>query len=600
MTFDGHGGKFFRALGSNCLQPTPTAYCPAVLSWFSIKSAPVLCEGGIGMTLPVTRFWILAFIITVIFDSILPPGLYAQWSTSTLTQNALYVCPGFSPNIITFNDGSSIIAGGLTNDIFLGKLDERGYRIWPQPVLGHHNDSTNYPGVTARLIPDGGGGAIFVFPDNRGATPGPNGYYNNALYIQRVDGAGIVRWQNGGIQLAPACTGLKGAFPVTDGAGGGVFIVLERDFDHPSATNIERLWGARYDSNGTMLWRRMYDSSTVESSIQLLNVARVSDRVFVRTMGGTFVVDLNGNRLSISLPVEGSIAADRDSALFFALFLSERDTVNDSVYINIRITKYGSSFDTIWTRPLRALLDGAAVTGINVPFIPDRLGGLYYVRSSYDDIHSIRTRVYHLDSMGNNIWSIGQVFLPGFRTADAFHDGNGGIVLLLGFYRERAARFDYSGNSLWAGQPITVISDPENIGVTDGSAGDNRGGAIVPFWSFSGGIKAQHTGRNGVVGVITRVQEEASRLVSLKLHQNYPNPFNPSTKIGFQISAYGLVRLTVYDLLGRELETLVNEVKEPGSYSVQWDARSFASGVYYYRLYAGDNAPLARNMLLLR
>ena len=74
-----------------------------------------------------------------------------------------------------------------------------------------------------------------------------------------------------------------------------------------------------------------------------------------------------------------------------------------------------------------------------------------------------------------------------------------------------------------------------------------------------------------------------------KLHQNYPNPFNPSTKIQFSIppskGVRGMdVKLIIYDLLGREVATLVNEQLKPGSYEVQWNASNFPSGVYFYRL----------------
>jgi hypothetical protein len=78
------------------------------------------------------------------------------------------------------------------------------------------------------------------------------------------------------------------------------------------------------------------------------------------------------------------------------------------------------------------------------------------------------------------------------------------------------------------------------------------------------------------------------------LEQNYPNPFNPITAIGYQIAGNGdrgplagHVRLAVYDVLGREVALLVNEVQEAGLHEVQWDARNVASGVYYYRLSAG-------------
>ena len=548
------------------------------------------------MKLQVTRA--LGVTINLILLLCLPPDASAQWSTSTLTQNALFVCPGFSPSIITFNDGSSIIAGGLTSDIYLGKLDEYGYPMWPQPVHAHHNDSTDSPG-TARLVPDGSGGAILVWGDHRGSTPGPNGYYNNALYIQRVDGSGSVRWQAGGIQLAPPDTGLKGASPVSDGAGGSVFIVLERDFDHPGAMNIERLWGARYDSNGALLWRRIYVSSTVQSSIQLLNVVRVGGRILIQTLGGTYGIDLNGDRLNISLPLGGAIVPDRDTTLFWATAVSRRDTINDTVYVYVQITKYTPLFDTVWSVQARLLLDAEYSTGMMQPLVPDAMGGVFYVASTYDDNNFLRTRVYHVDSGGNNIWPVGQVFLPGFRTSNAFHDGSGGIVLLLGFHSEKAARFDYLGNALWPGSPITTISDPENIGVTGGAAGDNRGGAIVPFWSFSGGVKAVHTGRNGVPGVISGINPQGTPPLSWELGQNYPNPFNPTTTIRYSIPGDAHVSLVVYDILGRQVVVLESGFTRAGSHTVNLNALHLASGVYMYRLQAGGLS-LTRKMLVIK
>jgi hypothetical protein len=83
------------------------------------------------------------------------------------------------------------------------------------------------------------------------------------------------------------------------------------------------------------------------------------------------------------------------------------------------------------------------------------------------------------------------------------------------------------------------------------------------------------------------------------LFQNYPNPFNPATNFGFRISKFGFVSLKVYDVLGREVATLVSEVKQPGRYSVTWDAGGMPSGVYFYRLYAGSFVDV-KKMLLVR
>ncbi len=83
------------------------------------------------------------------------------------------------------------------------------------------------------------------------------------------------------------------------------------------------------------------------------------------------------------------------------------------------------------------------------------------------------------------------------------------------------------------------------------------------------------------------------------LEQNSPNPFNPTTRIGFTIAAPGFVLLAVYDLLGREVATLVHEELKPGRYEVRFDAAGLASGTYFYRLRAGGFIH-TRRLLLIR
>jgi hypothetical protein len=87
--------------------------------------------------------------------------------------------------------------------------------------------------------------------------------------------------------------------------------------------------------------------------------------------------------------------------------------------------------------------------------------------------------------------------------------------------------------------------------------------------------------------------------VSYSLGQNYPNPFNPTTTIQFTIVNRQLSIVKVFDILGRDVATLVNEVKEPGTYTVQFDAKGLSSGVYFYRLQAG-NFIAARKLILLK
>ncbi|MBA4311188.1 MAG: hypothetical protein C0417_01020 [Chlorobiaceae bacterium] len=83
------------------------------------------------------------------------------------------------------------------------------------------------------------------------------------------------------------------------------------------------------------------------------------------------------------------------------------------------------------------------------------------------------------------------------------------------------------------------------------------------------------------------------------LYDNYPNPFNPVTNFQFTIGNFQLTILKVFDLLGREVATLVNEVKQPGFYKVYWNASQLPSGLYYYRLTAGEYS-LTKKLILLK
>jgi len=76
--------------------------------------------------------------------------------------------------------------------------------------------------------------------------------------------------------------------------------------------------------------------------------------------------------------------------------------------------------------------------------------------------------------------------------------------------------------------------------------------------------------------------------VSFSLSQNYPNPFNPVTKINYSVAKSGIVKITVYDILGNTVSTLVNSKLEAGSYSAEFDASKLSSGTYIYKIESGD------------
>jgi hypothetical protein len=97
----------------------------------------------------------------------------------------------------------------------------------------------------------------------------------------------------------------------------------------------------------------------------------------------------------------------------------------------------------------------------------------------------------------------------------------------------------------------------------------------------------------------TDIKDSYTHVNSFSLAQNYPNPFNPSTTIKFRLTQSGVVNLAVYDIMGREISTLVNEFRAAGEHEVRFNASQLSSGVYLYRLRMG-NQSLAKKMLILK
>jgi len=83
-----------------------------------------------------------------------------------------------------------------------------------------------------------------------------------------------------------------------------------------------------------------------------------------------------------------------------------------------------------------------------------------------------------------------------------------------------------------------------------------------------------------------------------KLYQNFPNPFNPSTRISYKINNGGFVKLNVFNLVGQEIETLINEYQQSGKYEVEFNAKDLPSGIYLYKLQINGYVSVKRMTLI--
>ena len=155
-------------------------------------------------------------------------------------------------------------------------------------------------------------------------------------------------------------------------------------------------------------------------------------------------------------------------------------------------------------------------------------------------------------------------------------------------YRSTTSNFDPKGLSAYAKLTDTLFTD---VNVSNGVTYYYR----LSAFDFSGN-ESEYSAQAAAntVGVVT--VEPVPR--EFGLHQNFPNPFNPTTVISYQLPVISHVTLKVYDLLGREVAVLVNEKKDAGRYSVQWDAARLSSGIYFYSLQAGEYRDTKRMLLL--
>ncbi|MFZ1978748.1 MAG: T9SS type A sorting domain-containing protein [Bacteroidota bacterium] len=167
--------------------------------------------------------------------------------------------------------------------------------------------------------------------------------------------------------------------------------------------------------------------------------------------------------------------------------------------------------------------------------------------------------------------------------------------------------FAVSGTNIFLGDNAGFVFLSTNNGTSWSAINGGLGGLVVG--TISSLVVTQTTlfaGTDAGVwslplsDIITSVPAKGSASLPtyFKLDQNYPNPFNPSTTISFSIPQHSFVSLKVFDLMGREISTIVSGDLQAGSYSRCWNAKGFSSGVYFYRLQAGTYTQTKRLVLL--
>ncbi len=229
-------------------------------------------------------------------------------------------------------------------------------------------------------------------------------------------------------------------------------------------------------------------------------------------------------------------------------------------------------------------LNGTPFSAIENVFLCGEMNPLYWAWDS----ENVNRAIFMVDdgtsgdvTAGDGIWSTTVTF-PQYTSTNAFsykYGANYDLPSNNGLNDNE----NYSGEDHWIQLPQTIISGTVNNVFGEATTSDSP-----------------HTIENLVT---TGVEEDESDLLpeEFTLQQNYPNPFNPSTNIKFSIPESGDVSLKVYDILGKEIVSLVNETLDAGAYTFKFDSQNYgslASGIYLVRLESKNNSASIKMMLL--
>jgi ligand-binding sensor domain-containing protein len=164
--------------------------------------------------------------------------------------------------------------------------------------------------------------------------------------------------------------------------------------------------------------------------------------------------------------------------------------------------------------------------------------------------------------------------------------------------------FAFSGTNIFAGTDVDGVFRSSNrgtnwIAVSEGLTKTNIWALAVSGSSLFAGINGSGVWRRPLSEILTSVKGLTTNLpANFRLEQNYPNPFNPVTNLEFGISNSGFVSLKVYNIIGKEVATVVNENLNPGTYMYRFDASELSSGIYFYTLKTNGFSKTKRMILM--
>jgi len=438
-------------------------------------------------------------------------------------------------------DGNYIVTGEVENgryntDVYLLKIDPDGDTLWTRSFGDINLDEF---GRSVRETSDHG----FIITGYGGVSQ------ENQVILIKTDSLGNYEWQN-----AFGPTPDNRGHVVRETSDGG-FIIAGQAWVIHGAFGSYDTYVIKTNSGGGLEWERFIGGSLNEFSLGVTEAAN-----------GDFV------------------AAGRSQTSGWDAYLVRLSPSGDSLWA-VSLNHAGQNDATdILTRP-----DGTGFMVTGIQYIP-----------GYGGSNAFLSRV---DNDGNVIWwqdyggadeEWGQTMVP---------TDDGGYVLggMMSNYNVGwnvyVVKTDSLGNEEWS-DDFGGSGDDRGHGITYGYDGS----IVIAGWTSTYGNGWLDVYLLKFEGSPTGVEDDQQIVAlpnTIQLDQNYPNPFNASTEIRYTLPSSDHVTLEVFDLLGRRIETLVNEDQQAGEHSIIWNAGDYSTGIYLYRIASGE-IDMSRKMIYLK
>ena len=568
--------------------------------------------------------------ILLVLIILVPYLLNSQWSDDPAQNNAICDLGGEQaiPKVATSPTGDTYV-GWFSNDsgnydVRLQRLDSQGNEIWDHNgILISDNPAMSWL-TDWDMTVDQDNHAILTFQDIRNQG-------NNNIYAYRISPEGDFVWGDDGLELSNSVAFDASPKVTVTNTGNAVFawgvldevIIMQKI--SPEGNLLWGDYGITLSCANTYSWPQLIPVGSDDVIMKFFEDSGVFPMTIRHVYAQRF--DANGN----AVWSEDTIISNAGGITVWTQVFNIISDENNGCFISWHDSRGGGTISYPFVQHVNS--DGSiAFTANGVQLSTEANCQNFYPESVYDagndelitywsqtdgaqNNHGITGQ--KLDTNGNQLWgangnniiSISSLYVLPFavRTAD------GDLMILFEEYTDavnayvKAMKLDTDGNYIWPAEQVTMCSVASSKVHSEASQfGNNQ---IIAVWEDDRNgpkdIYAQNVNLDGTLGPqVIGVEDNLHPEVAGSNLHNYPNPFNPTTTISYQLPENSEVELTIYNLKGQKVQTLVNEVLPAGNNSVIWNGKDsndkrVGSGIYFYKLKAGDYEKV-RKMVLLK